>query len=56
MAEFAGAITEGRAPLTDAWSGLRVLAALEAASRSAEQDGARIPVTTRVAEAMEASK
>ena len=27
MAEFAGAITEGRAPLTDAWSGLRVLAA-----------------------------
>lgn len=45
MAEFASAITEGRPPLTDAGSGLRVLAALEAASLSAEQGGVRVPVT-----------
>ena len=44
MAEFAGAITEGRQPLTDVGAGLRVLALLDAASRSAEQDGIRIPV------------
>ena len=44
MAEFADAITEGRPALTDAGSGLRVLAVLEAASRSADQDGARVPV------------
>jgi predicted dehydrogenase len=56
MAEFAGAITEGRAPLTDAWSGVRVLAVLEAASRSAERDGARIPVTIGVAARLEASR
>ena len=42
MAEFGAAITEHRAPLTDAGSGLRVLALLEAASRSAANDGARI--------------
>ncbi|ATE53346.1 oxidoreductase [Actinosynnema pretiosum] len=34
MAEFAASITEKRAPLTDGWSGLRVLAILEAASAS----------------------
>jgi len=45
MAEFASAITEGRPPLTDAGSGLRVLAVLEAASLSAEQDGARVAVS-----------
>jgi predicted dehydrogenase len=45
MAEFASAITEGRPPLTDAGSGLRVLKALEAASLSAEQGGARVAVT-----------
>ncbi len=45
MAEFASAITEGRPALTDAGSGLRVLAVLEAASLSAEQEGARVPVT-----------
>jgi predicted dehydrogenase len=42
MAEFSSAITEGRPPLTDAGSGLRVLAMLEAASRSADSDGTRI--------------
>jgi len=42
MAEFADAITGRRAPLTDGRSGLRVLTLLEAASRSAEQGGARV--------------
>jgi len=42
MTEFAAAITERRAPLTDGGSGLRVLHALEAASLSAENGGARI--------------
>jgi predicted dehydrogenase len=42
MAEFSDSINSGRAPLTDAQSGLRVLALLEAASMSAERDGARI--------------
>jgi predicted dehydrogenase len=42
MAEFGASIKAGRAPLTDAESGLRVLALLEAASMSAERDGARI--------------
>jgi predicted dehydrogenase len=45
MTEFGASITEGRAPLTDAESGLRVLALLEAASMSAERDGARIVLT-----------
>ncbi len=48
MEEFAAAIGEGRAPLTDALAGLRVLTLLEAASRSAAADGARIPVTMEV--------
>jgi predicted dehydrogenase len=42
MAEFSAAISQGRPPLTDAEAGLRVLAMLEAASRSADSDGARI--------------
>lgn len=42
MAEFSMAIREGRSPLTDADAGLRVLTLLEAASMSAERDGARI--------------
>jgi predicted dehydrogenase len=46
MDEFASAITEGRAALTDARAGLRVLAVLEAASRSAEEGGTRVPVAT----------
>jgi predicted dehydrogenase len=45
MTEFSTAISEGRAPLTDAEAGLRVLALLEAATLSAENDGARIDLT-----------
>src|SRR5581483_3730937 len=45
MAEFAGAIAERRPPLTDARAGIRVLQLLEAATRSAEEGGMRIPVT-----------
>jgi predicted dehydrogenase len=44
MSEFAGAITEGRRPLTDVWAGLRVLAVLAAASQSVDKDGIRVPV------------
>jgi predicted dehydrogenase len=44
MAEFAAAITENRPPLTDAAFGVRVLELLEAASKSAENGGARIEV------------
>ncbi|MGW2542842.1 Gfo/Idh/MocA family protein [Kitasatospora sp. NPDC001574] len=44
MAEFAAAITEGRDPLTDGRSGLRVLQLLEAASLSLELGGATVPV------------
>jgi predicted dehydrogenase len=44
MAEFAAAITEGRAPLTDGRSGLRVLAQLEAASASFAAGGTFVPV------------
>jgi predicted dehydrogenase len=45
MAEFASAITQRRPPLTDGRAGLRVLALLDAASRSVEQGGIRVPVT-----------
>jgi predicted dehydrogenase len=44
LAEFADAIAARRQALTDGAAGLRVLELLEAASLSAEQDGARIPV------------
>lgn len=44
MAEFAAAITERRAPLTDGRAGLRVLALLEAASASLAQGGAFRPL------------
>jgi predicted dehydrogenase len=44
MAEFAEAITLGRRPLTDGWSGIRVLAVLEAASASLRHGGAALPV------------
>jgi predicted dehydrogenase len=44
LAEFAGSITEGRRPLTDGWSGVRVLALLEAASASLSEGGAFLPV------------
>jgi predicted dehydrogenase len=42
--EFAAAIAENRPPLTDARAGIRVLELLEAASRSADNGGSRIPV------------
>lgn len=42
--EFAGAIREERKPLTDGWSGLRVLDVLEAASASLEYKGAVVPL------------
>jgi predicted dehydrogenase len=42
MSEFAAAISEGRAPATDGRSGLRVLALLDAASRSLAQSGAPV--------------
>ncbi|MEU4743691.1 Gfo/Idh/MocA family oxidoreductase [Actinosynnema sp. NPDC023658] len=44
MAEFAASITEKRAPLTDGWSGLRVLATLEAASASLAAGGEFVTV------------
>ncbi|MFJ2868768.1 Gfo/Idh/MocA family protein [Kitasatospora sp. NPDC087314] len=44
MAEFAAAITERRAPLTDGRAGVRVLHLLEAASLSLELGGATVPV------------
>ncbi|WP_344554175.1 Gfo/Idh/MocA family oxidoreductase [Kitasatospora saccharophila] len=44
MGEFAAAITEGRAPLTDGRAGLRVLRLLHAASRSLELGGATVPL------------
>lgn len=45
MTEFGSAILEGRRPLTDAMAGVRVLGLLEAASRSAESNGAKVAVT-----------
>jgi predicted dehydrogenase len=48
LAEFASAILEHRRPLTDAYAGIRVLKLLEAASRSAEDGGRRIPVDMEV--------
>jgi predicted dehydrogenase len=44
MSEFAAAITESRAPLTDGKAGLRVLALLEAATESLYSGGSFIPV------------
>ena len=44
LAEFASAIAEHRQPLTDAYSGVRVLKLLEAATRSAEDGGVRVSV------------
>jgi predicted dehydrogenase len=44
MVEFCDAINENRAPLTDGWAGLRVLAILEAASMSLAKDGISIPI------------
>jgi predicted dehydrogenase len=47
MAEFAGSIAEGRAPLTGGQHGMRVLALLEAASRSLELGGTVVDVAPR---------
>jgi hypothetical protein len=47
MAEFAGAIIEKRKPITDGAFGVRVLEWLEAASLSAQRDGARVAVGNR---------
>jgi predicted dehydrogenase len=44
VAEFAGAIREGRAPLTDGAAGLRVLRVLEAASESLGWGGTMVPL------------
>ncbi|HEX9336056.1 MAG TPA: Gfo/Idh/MocA family oxidoreductase [Pseudonocardiaceae bacterium] len=44
MAEFASSIIERRRPLTDGWSGVRVLAILEAASASLSEGGAFMPI------------
>jgi predicted dehydrogenase len=44
IAEFADSISTGRRPLTDGWSGIRVLAVLEAASASLQQGGAFMPI------------
>jgi predicted dehydrogenase len=44
VAEWAAAIRDGRAPLTDGRAGLRVLDLLEAASRSLEFRGAVVPL------------
>ncbi|HEX3588712.1 MAG TPA: Gfo/Idh/MocA family oxidoreductase [Pseudonocardiaceae bacterium] len=44
MAEFTASINEGRRPLTDGWSGIRVLAVLEAASASLREGGVFMPI------------
>jgi predicted dehydrogenase len=44
MNEFVSSINEKRSPLTDGWSGLQVLATLEAASESLRSGGAFVPV------------
>jgi predicted dehydrogenase len=44
LSEFGAAIEEHRPPLTDARAGVRVLQLLEAASRSVDNGGTRIPV------------
>ncbi|GAA2020951.1 Gfo/Idh/MocA family oxidoreductase [Terrabacter terrae] len=47
--EFASSISEGRSPVTDGWSGLRVMHVLEAAAQSLRLDGAFVPVGQTVA-------
>ena len=42
--EFAASIREGRAPLTDGWSGVRILRLLEAAKVSLRSNGALITI------------
>ncbi|TDD70139.1 Gfo/Idh/MocA family protein [Actinomadura rubrisoli] len=50
MAELAAAITEGRPAVTDGRSGLRVVAQLEAATRSVSTGGALVPVQDVIGE------
>jgi predicted dehydrogenase len=45
--EFAAAIRHGRAPVTDAAGGLRVLTVLEAATRSLSEGGRTVPLALR---------
>ena len=51
MEEFAAAITERRAPLTDGRAGLRVLALLESATASMTEGGVFVPVLDALAPA-----
>jgi predicted dehydrogenase len=44
MTEFAASIVEGRRPLTDGWSGVRVLSILESASASLDEGGVFMPI------------
>jgi predicted dehydrogenase len=44
MTEFASSIAEGRRPLTDGWSGVRVLSILESASASLAEGGVFMPI------------
>jgi predicted dehydrogenase len=44
VAEFAGAVRENRAPITDGQAGLRVLRILEAASESLGWGGTMVPL------------
>jgi predicted dehydrogenase len=52
MGEFAAAISEGRPPLTDGRSGLRVLAMLEAASQSLREHGRAVPIEISTQDAL----
>lgn len=54
VTEFAAAITEGRAPLTDGLAGLRVLEVLEASTRSLASNGQTVSLGTRQQERQEA--
>ena len=47
MTEFAAAIRENRAPLTDGDAGRRILEILEAASASTAAHGATVQLSTR---------
>ncbi|MEW1954767.1 Gfo/Idh/MocA family oxidoreductase [Terrabacter sp. NPDC080008] len=50
VGEFVASITERRAPVTDGWSGLRVMRVLEAAAKSLRRDGAFVSVGENVGE------
>jgi predicted dehydrogenase len=55
LSEFASSIAEHRPPLTDARAGIRVLELLQAASRSAENGGIRIPVNVETGKSSRAN-